>query len=53
VLAQWTRTGLNGKFYGQCTIFVFKEQFHKTLGLLAIIFTLPENEPNYELKIAA
>jgi hypothetical protein len=44
---------LNAKFYLQDTIFVFKEQFRKTLALIPIMFTLPENESLYELKIAA
>ncbi|MBW6486227.1 MAG: transposase [Syntrophobacterales bacterium] len=44
---------LNAKFYLQDTIFVFKEQFLKTLGLLATVFTPPRNDPPYELKTAA
>ena len=35
------------------TIFIFKEQFFKPMGLLASIFTLAGDDPNYELKIAA
>jgi hypothetical protein len=35
------------------TIFVFKEQFLKPMGLIASIFTPARNEPRYELKIAA
>jgi hypothetical protein len=35
------------------TIFVFKEQFLKSMGLLASIFTPARDEPRYELKIAA
>ena len=35
------------------TIFVFKEQFLKPMGLLASIFAPPRHEPRYEPKIAA
>jgi len=35
------------------TIFVFKEQFLKPMGLLASIFTPATDQPRYELKIAA
>ena len=35
------------------TIFVFKEQFLKPMGLLASIFTPAIDQPRYELKIAA
>jgi hypothetical protein len=34
------------------TIFVFKEQFLKPMGLLAGIFTPARDKPRYELKIA-
>jgi len=44
---------INAKFYLQDTIFVFKEQFWETLGLLATVFTPSRNEPHYELKTAA
>jgi len=35
------------------TIFVFKKQFLKPMGLIASIFTPARDEPSYELKIAA
>lgn len=52
------RLGLPGEVLAEAksgiryTIFVFKEQFLKPMGLLASIFTPARDEPFYELKIA-
>lgn len=53
-MPQTVKSGLIGaNFYVQDTMYVFKEQFWETLGLLATFFTSARNEPHYELKIAA